>query len=66
MTDSVLTFIRSAFLSVISLMQNATVVDVTLSGNHYSLTLFDLILSAMVFGLVVSVITHFSGRDDNG
>lgn len=64
MTNDILTFIKSCFTSVISLMQGANIINVTINGVAYSLSLFDLFLTYLVFMLVVGVIIYFRGLND--
>lgn len=64
MTNDILTFIKSCFASVVALMQGANVINVTIDGITYSLTLFELFLTYLVFMLIVGVIIYFRGRND--
>lgn len=65
MTNDILAFIKSCFTSVISLMQSAIIINVTIDNVAYSLTLFDLFVSYLVFMLIIAVVVYFRGRNDD-
>jgi len=61
MTDDVFSIIINSFTNAIEKMQDFAAVSITLDGVTYSLSLWALSVSFLVFWLIVRALRHFFG-----
>lgn len=67
-TDDILNAVLTGFSRIITWANTTYAVDATLDGQHFTLSVTQIVLSALVFRLVVGILSYVwsNGGNDNG